>query len=411
MRTGTWRCAGLLILAATVARAAGGEDAQLARAAKSYCGRFEGPGAALEDARTLQAVLRAAKARDCRSFFRDSRGTLRDADLSGQDLVSLAPLSSLRLAGSLNLSRNRLADLQPLAALPGLRNFRFAGNPATDGTILQVRERLLSYFDLYESKSFEKFRDFYAPRVRRYITIQNPKIEEMIADAQRFYRDKEEIGYVIEPGSLEIRKQGEEFVSTFRLVLSWKETESVLPESLVSELAVEEPVPGFLIATQSEVVFDAGLKIVSYAEKKIFRDKFKVQEPAPAWLIGDASVSDFCRATRACETGEPLKLKPGTVVEDDARTLHDESVGNVGGTFSDYRRVRLKGFKLWVTEYVSEEWRPSFTALNCCNLQDGATPDEMADCRNPQTDRIEVGTEYWCSQGGSSETVHLRKDD
>ncbi|XP_037109944.1 leucine-rich repeat-containing protein 61 isoform X2 [Syngnathus acus] len=53
---------------------------------------------------------------------------LERLDLSGNNIVNLAPLSSLRLLSVLNLSANRISNLEPLHSCENLQNLNLAGN-------------------------------------------------------------------------------------------------------------------------------------------------------------------------------------------------------------------------------------------------------------------------------------------
>ncbi|MCX6834086.1 MAG: leucine-rich repeat domain-containing protein [candidate division Zixibacteria bacterium] len=58
--------------------------------------------------------------------------SLQGAELTGNNIVDIAPLSGATQLWGLNIGQNHISDLSPLAGLPGLRQLSIAENPITD---------------------------------------------------------------------------------------------------------------------------------------------------------------------------------------------------------------------------------------------------------------------------------------
>lgn len=344
---------------------------------------------------TLKAIMEALKVSSCKEFKPENNVVelSQGLDLSGKHLTDLLPLQLFDIGGLLNLSNNNLHDLSPLTGnwlhaysidlsnnhledaawlaknlrkalvldgnqisnpndlgdLPKYGYFSFRNNRSKKGEAYdKALEQVMTFYSSFpnyledeKDKKFDFFQKFFSNKIDVYISMKSPKLEDVTADAEKYYSNAKSITYKPYLSTFNVTKEGEITVADFTLRYHWYQVGKGY-EDKYGNLTVFKNVE-----SKIEIRFDKNFKIISYLEKEFLRPLYRVERPAEAVTDLDQVISCLKNNCRKIEKNSILIPKGIELKDDFLRATKATGRMNMD-TELMFRRVLYEGKHLWV---------------------------------------------------------------
>ena len=282
------------------------------------------------------------------------------------------------IAGSLVLvaCRSRSAPETPAAdATPTLASaVASAPAPLDDGA---VGRRIQAFFSRYAGGSdFEFMRSACAPKLERFVTLENADIDTVIKSARAFYADKKHVAYSADLRSMRVVAHPRGKLARVPLAIAWCHAPPKAWGNF-SNLGGWPPMIGRAVTVDIEVVLDFAGLIVSYVEGGVHAPSLRVTMDARcgAAYPTPAGLRDGAAAGRVFLAG-------GASVEDLGE--HFPYAMSTKGP-NAARKIRFGGKELWTDdEHVAAFAEPgggfTLSQIACLDAPAGATRPDAPDC-------------------------------
>ena len=358
-----------------------------------------------EASKTLRAIMTATKVATCSEFNVDSKKmtSFSTIDLHGKGLSDLSPFHLFRfIDGSIDLSNNNITDVEPLinashglyrinlshnkikdaaylakhfsialvldsneiddpAELGNLylvNDFSLRGNRSTRGPDYdRALESLYRFYALFPKEfSGKKNLDFsgmklsLAPVVLQYISMKNVKVEDIIADAERYYCKKGDADFRINLKTFAVKRKNDSVLATYSLTYRWNDYDFNIPDDEAGDYSGIYRTKK--VAASAEVLFDSSFKIVSYIEKIPPREQYTVIKKT--WGMTDiADVVKLLSFSEDSVNGKKITLPVGSILKADFELVNN-SAGGKFGSDDVFSKFIYNGTPLWIRTSSSE---------------------------------------------------------
>lgn len=181
-----------------------------------------------------------------------------------------------------------------------LSNISIAQSDFSPAKIEEIKTTFHEYYDIYETKEYDRLHDYLTPELDQYISLKNTTTEAIIKNAEHFFKNKTNIVYQPYFDKMELSyNENGNIVAKFGILMIWEVTDS----NIINYAEMNSRSVNVLC----RVILTPDFKITSYYEDKVIRPKYELTKDLKAYLV----------TKEPQDEPEFVELGKGTIVTDD----------------------------------------------------------------------------------------------